>query len=196
VNSGAKRADTPKVRQPTESYRVRLSLDTPPPNATDGRASGRAGLGQPGNPQRRRPRRRISGKTVFVSLLIIALGTWFAWAAQRPGGVSGTVNGWVEHVRGEVSRVSADPDVAKAQRYYNAQYKTTSSYPQLNESDLAAVGVGVGVSVYWCSAQAVVIQGASGGGTASRLLLAGKDLGEVTGKYGCPSDLGRPAPWK
>jgi hypothetical protein len=66
----------------------------------------------------------------------------------------------------------------------------------MSESDLAAAGIGVGVDVEWCSAQAVVIQGASGGGTVSRLLLAGHDLGELTGKFDCPADLAKPAPWK
>jgi hypothetical protein len=28
------------------------------------------------------------------------------------------------------------------------------------------------------------------------LLLSGHDLGEVTGKYGCPTDLRKPLPWK
>ena len=30
----------------------------------------------------------------------------------------------------------------------------------------------------------------------SRLLLAGKDLGNVSGIYGCPSNLTKPVPWK
>jgi hypothetical protein len=133
---------------------------------------------------------------VFLTLVVIGLGAWLAWAAQRPGGVSGTVNGWISDVRGDVAKVSSDPDAAKARRYYNAQYSTTHAYPQMSDSDLVAVGVGVGVNVEWCSAQAVVIQGAQGGATASRLLVAGKDLGEVQGKYGCPPSLADPAPWK
>ena len=133
---------------------------------------------------------------MFLLVLTLGVGTWVAWAAQRPGGVSGTVSGWVSKVRGDVAKVSADPDLAKARRYFSAQYTATSAYPQLSESDLAAVGIGVGVNVENCGTQGVVIQGASGGGTVSRLLDGGHDLGELNGKYDCPADLGKPAPWK
>jgi len=127
---------------------------------------------------------------------VLGFGTWLAWASQRPGGVSGTVNGWVDKVRGDVAKVSADPDLAKARRYFSAQYTAANAYPQLSESDLAAVGIGVGVNVVYCTQQAVVIQGASGGGTVSRLLDGGHDFGELNGKYDCPADLGHPTPWK
>ena len=66
----------------------------------------------------------------------------------------------------------------------------------MSDSELSAVGVGFGVTVDFCSPQAVVIEGASGAGTASRLLVSGRDYGEVPGKYGCPADLGSPTPWK
>jgi hypothetical protein len=132
---------------------------------------------------------------VFVTLLILGVGSWAYWASQQPGGVSGTVNGWIEHVRGDVAQVSADPDAAKARRYYQSQYKTTGAYPQLSDSDLASVGIGVGVSIDWCSTRAVVIQGATGGGFSSRLLIAGKDFGEVSGRINCPNNFANPAPW-
>ena len=49
--------------------------------------------------------------------------SWCGWAAQRPGGISGTINGWIENVRGDVVKISADPDLHKAaSKYYNAQY--------------------------------------------------------------------------
>jgi hypothetical protein len=129
-------------------------------------------------------------------LVVLGVGTWGVWAQQRPGGISGTVHGWISSVRGDVAKVSADPDVNKARRYYAAQRKATGTYPDLSDSDLAAVGIGVGVNVDWCSAQAVVIQGATGAGTSSRLLLAGKDHGEIPGKIDCPANLAKPAPWK
>jgi hypothetical protein len=106
------------------------------------------------------------------------------------------VNGWISNVRGDVAKLSADPDFAKARRYFIAQHKATGVYPRMSETELAAVGVGVGVNVDWCNSQAVVIQGASGAGTSSRLLLSGKDLGELIGKYNCPTDFTDPAPWK
>ena len=201
MNSGASRADRACVRQPTDGYFVRLDVDPPAGRAPSGRPTarhapaGREGLGTPGRPRHRR-RRRLTGRAVFFTLVLVGLGWWTVWASQRPGGVSGTVNGWVENVRGDVAKVSADPDLAKARRYYNAQYSTTHAYPQLSESDLTAIGVGVGVNVQWCSAQAVVIQGAAGGGSVSRLLLSGKDLGEVPAKADCPASLVDPAPWK
>jgi hypothetical protein len=197
VNSGADRADRANVRQSTDAYFVRLDGESPDGHGPSGQAPvGREGLGGPGPPIRHRRRRGLHGRAVFLVILAGGLGTWFSWAAQRPGGVSGTVNSWISDVRGDVAKISADPDLARARRYFNGQHQATGVYPHLSEADLAAVGVGVGVSVDWCNAQAVVIQGASGGGTVSRLLLSGQDLGEVPGKSTCPTDLADPAPWK
>ncbi len=133
---------------------------------------------------------------VLALLVVVGLGTWTYWAQQRPGGVSGTIDGWISHVRGTVDSVSTDPDISTARRYYNSQYAESRAYPHMTDSDLAAAGIGVGVNIEYCNAQAVVIQGASGGGTVSRLLLAGHDMGELNGKYDCPVDLSKPAPWK
>lgn len=201
MNSGAERADTANVRQSSDAYFVRLDADPPPgqsaPGSASRRARARADSKDWSRPTpRSQRRRRVSGKNVFCLLLVIGLGTWGVWAAQRPGGISGTVHSWVDSVRGDVAKVSADPDVAKARRYFTAQYKATNAYPQMSDSDLAAVGIGVGVTVDWCTSQAVVIEGATGGGTSSRLLLSGRDLGEVLGKFGCPASLANPTPWK
>jgi hypothetical protein len=196
VNSGRERADTSEVRQPTDSYFVKLGEDSYSGNGPNNRAPvGRTGLGTEARPTKRR-RRPPRARVVLITVLVIGLGSWTYWASQRPGGVSGTVNGWIDHVRGKVDSVSTDPDLAKARRFFNGQYTATNAYPSMSDSDLAAAGIGVGVDVSWCSSQAVVIQGASGGGTVSRLLLSGHDLGEVTGKYGCPTDLRKPLPWK
>jgi hypothetical protein len=199
VNFGTERADTTIVRQGSESYFVRLNVD-PPPGPSAPSASRRSRTQYDAGPQRstarQRRKRRLTGKSVFIALLVIGLGTWGGWASQRPGGISGTVSSWISNVRGDVAKVSNDPDLAKARRYYIAQHTATNVYPQLSDSDLAAVGIGVGVNVYWCNPQAVVIQGASGGGTVSRLLLAGKDHGDVAGKFGCPANPARTAPWK
>ena len=198
MNSGAIRADTPDVRNTTtDSYFVRLDGDPHGPHGPSGRAPvGREGLGSSAPPRHRRRKRGQGGKHLLVLLLIVGLGSWTYWASQRPGGVKGTVSGWVSKVRGDVASVSADPDIAKARSYFDKQYKLTGAYPVMGESDLAGIGVGVGVSAQSCGPQAVVIQGASGGGTASRLLLAGHDLGELSGKYDCPADLAHPSPWK
>ena len=196
MNSGANRADRADVRYPTDSYFVRLEGESPDEPASSGRAHvGREGLGAPG-PKRRRRRRRVSGRAVFLTVVLLGLGSWTAWAWQRPGGVSGTVDGWISNVRGDVAKASADPDLATARRYFSKQYSATNAYPRLSEADLTTAGIGVGVNVEWCSAQAVVIQGGSGGGTASRLLLAGHDLGELPERYDCPTNLADPALWK
>jgi hypothetical protein len=186
------------VRHATsDSYFVKIGGEAPVGHGPSGRAPvGREGLGGSGAPRKKRRRRGVNGRAVFLTVLTVGVGAWAYWAQQRPGGISGTVSSWVKDVRGDVAKVSADPDAAKARRYFNGQYAATGSYPNMGENDLAAVGIGVGVSVDWCNAQAVVIQGASGGGTASRLLVGGHDLGEVQGQYPCPTDLTHPAPWK
>jgi len=176
---------------------VRLTPDAPPTGEAPGRASRKRREkidSRPSAPKRRR-RRRASGKNVFIALLIIGLGGWLYWASQRPGGVSGTIDGWIKHVRGDVADVSNDPDAATARRYLQGQYQSTGVYPQMSDSDQAAAGIGVGVTIDWCTAHAVVIQGAVGGGFSSRLLLSGKDLGEVPGRISCPGNLANPAPW-
>jgi hypothetical protein len=98
-------------------------------------------------------------------------------------------------VRGDVAQISADPDLHRGAVYYNAQFKADNVYPQLSD-DQIATEIGIGVKAVWCSRQAVVLQGAAGGGWESVLLLNGRDLGTVDGARGCPGDLTAPAPWK
>ena len=192
-------ADTNGVRQTTDPYFVRLDVASPsPPTYTK---SGRTPVArdpfEPAHgPVRHRRRRRLQGRSVFMVVVLLGLGGWFAWAAQRPGGVSGTINSWIEHVRGEVAKVSGAPDLPRAAHTMNEQFSASGAYPQLSEDQLATLGVGLGVSYVWCTPQDVVLQGASGGGIASRLLVSGKDLGTVVGKYGCPDNLVNLAPWK
>ena len=47
----------------------------------------------------------------------------------------------------------------------------------------------------WCSPRDVVLRSPNAGGSVSRLLLDGKDLGNVPGVQNCPN-LAHPAPWK
>jgi hypothetical protein len=184
------------VRRSTDAYFVRLDVQPQTGHTTpDGALAGRAGLGGPGGKRHSR-RQRSSGTRVFVALLIVALGAWLFWASQRPGGISGTVDHWISHVRGDVANVTTDPDLATARNFYAAEYKQNKAYPEMSESDLTAAGIGIGINIDFCSEQAVVIQGADGGGTVSYLLVGGQDLGSVTGKYDCPDDITHPAPWK
>jgi hypothetical protein len=174
--------------QSPDGYFVRLN--TAPAPLVDHDRHGRE-LSKPVARSRRRKRFHMR----YSILLLVGLAVWLGWASQRPGGISGTVNGWIENVRGDVVKVSADPDLHKAAKYYNDQFKATDAYPQLTEDELATHGVGMGVTVVWCNTQAVVIQGAVGGGTASRLLINGHEIGTVTGKQDCPVSLADPSPW-
>jgi hypothetical protein len=127
-----------------------------------------------------------------LSLFAVALVAWFVWATQQPGGVSGSVNGFIEHVRGDVQGASAGPDMRRAASFFNDQYAQTGTYPQLNEEQMTAAGIGIDIDVASCGGQAAVLQTL----TVSRLLLAGQDLGEVSGRRPCPVDLRHPTPWK
>jgi hypothetical protein len=194
VNFASFGADRPEVKG-TDSYFVRLDGDTP--TATQGRRGSvaREPFEASEGPKRRR-HKRFNGRSFLLVCLLVALGTWAAWASQQPGGVSGTMNSWIEDVRGDVAKVSTDPDLSAATKYYDEQYEASSIYPQMNESQLAAAGIGLGVNVEWCSRNAVVLQGTVGGGTSSRLLLAGEEIGTEQGRHGCPRDFDNPAPWK
>jgi hypothetical protein len=141
--------------------------------------------------KRRRRRLRLRPSVVFL----VALAAWCGWASQRQGGISGTINGWINHVRGDVAQISADPDLHRGAAYYNAQFKVDDAYPQLSD-DQISTEIGIGIKAVWCSQQAVVLQGAAGGGWQSVLLLNGRDLGTVQGARGCPGNLTAPAPWK
>lgn len=129
-------------------------------------------------------------------LVLVVAGSWFYWASQRPGGVSGTVNGWIDHVRGKIVAVSADPDLARATKVFNERYADAGSYPRMTDDQLATAGVGIGVTVVWCTPSAMVLQASAGGGTVSRLLLSGASLGNVAGNHACPTDFADPEPWK
>jgi hypothetical protein len=182
------------VQHSSDKYFVRLDVvptATQPALVDRSRHAYDAG-GEPVVRHRRRKRRRV--RKSF--LLLVPLVVWCGWAAQRPGGISGTINGWIEKVQGDVVKISADPDLHKAASYYNAQYSAAGSYPQLTDDQLATAGIGIGVNVQWCSGHDIVLQGAVGGGSASRLLLDGRDVGTVKGKHSCPGNLSDPKPWK
>ncbi|HET9730980.1 MAG TPA: hypothetical protein VFR41_16230, partial [Acidimicrobiia bacterium] len=182
-------ADTPAVRTSTDgNYFVRLDKSPAPP------VTPRSEWERSRPPQRRKRRRRRPHVRLLYVLGLL-LGAWFLWAASQPGGVSGTINGWIDHVRGDVAKISADPDMHKAAAYLNGQFAANHQYPRITD-DQRATDIGIGVEVQWCGPQAVVLQGSVGGGTASRLLLNGADVGTVSGKVDCPADLANPTPWK
>lgn len=191
-------ADTSHVRPPprNDSYFVRIDGTTPLTTPTQGRKPvAREGFESAKGPRRRR-RRRSSGRLVFMVALLVGLATWAGWAAQRPGGISGTIDSWISNVRGDVAKASVDPDLAKAVKILNTQYAQNSSgYPQLTADQQQALGIGAAIDVTWCSNQAMVVQGGAGGGTRTDLLISGKDVSFVLSAQGCPADLGNPAPF-
>jgi hypothetical protein len=150
-------------------------------------------------PPRRRKRRnsnfRVRPMTVFLIAVLIGL----AYLQTQPGGVSGQVNKWIDKARGDVESASANPDLRRASEYFNRQYDAGGVYPNMSEEQIRddpTAGFGIGVDVFWCGPQAMVLQSLTGSGTVSRLLLEGNDRGDVAGRNGCPTDLTKPAPWK
>ena len=130
-----------------------------------------------------------------LPVLAMILLAWWLWAATTDGGVSARANDVVDSIRDVLSDATTDPGLKRAATYYDETYAREGSYPRLSENDESAAGVGVGVDVVWCSARAIVLQGFTGSGTKSRLLLDGRDLGDVPGAVGCPATFDPPAPW-
>ena len=185
------------MQRAREDYFVRLDVEAAPaaarPRARRGSRSHEPSS-RPSSeekPHHRRRRKRQNRKAFLLICLLIGLGTWAYWANQRPGGISGTVNGFIDNVRGDVENASTGRALGPAATYYNDQYKQLGHYPALSESEMTNAGIGIDVDVRQCSSDAVVLQTL----TVSRLLLDGQDLGEVSGRVGCPDDLSHPAPW-
>lgn len=170
--------------EPSErgSYFVRLK-NRPP-----------AGWSQPDPATDERPRRRSRRFTIRpLPVLLAIVLAWCGWAATTEGGVSARANDVVDGIRDMISDATTDPALKRAATYYNDVYARTGSYPRLGAEDASAAGVGVDVE--WCNTGAIVLQGFSGSGTKSRLLLAGRDLGDVAGAVRCPASFNPPAPW-
>jgi hypothetical protein len=178
--------------QKGSDYFVRLGPATPyeaPP-----RQEPREGL-----PPSRRKRRRVSFRLRPLSVVGLFLVGWLAWAATTPGGVSARLEGISDKLQSLVDDATTDPGLKRAATYYNDRYQRDGAYPRLSEQDLRDdpdAGWGVGVETEWCSNNAIVLRSLTGGGTISRLLLSGNDLGDVHGQHHCPADLSDPLPWK
>ena len=192
MNRVTSRADTPGVRTAPDNYFVRLDPDAAPTPPARSRRSRRRNEWEAPTPRHRRRRKRLNGRLFVAVLLLAGLGTWFVWASHQPGGVNGTINGFIEHVRGDVQDASAGPSLNHAVKYFNDQYADNGQYPRPTEDQLTAAGIGVDLDIQDCGGQAVVLRTI----TVSRLLVAGKDLGEVSGKHDCPADLANPSPWR
>lgn len=146
-------------------------------------------------PAHRRRKRKIRIRPAWI--IVIALLSWIGWAYTTPGGPSARIRDWIDNTRGDIAEASVNPNLHKIAGYYNGLYETQGSYPNLSDSAIqASPGFGLRETLVWCGPRAVVIQSLSSGGSVSRLLLDGKDLGNVENARPCPSDFAHPAPWK
>jgi len=146
-------------------------------------------------PAYKRRKRRIHVRPGWI--VALALAAWLGWAYTTPGGPSARIGGWIDHTRGVVADASVNPDVRRSAAYFNGLYASQGSYPSLSDSAIqASPGFGLSETLVYCGPQAIVLQSLTSGGSISRLLLAGQDLGNVNGTRGCPSNLLQPAPWK
>jgi len=150
---------------------------------------------QPG-PVRRR-RRRITIRP--AGLILLALLGWLGWAYTTPGGPNARISSWIDHTRGVVDSASVGPGLHQTATYFDQLYATQGSYPNMSDTAIEEdpnAGFGLGMKFIWCSGQAVVLQAPTAGGSLSRLLVGGHDLGDVSQVAGCPVNLAHPAPWK
>jgi hypothetical protein len=205
LNPSAPNADTCRVPyQQESSYFVRL--DAPPPSSRHTPLEREPHWEEPESPGRRsvrpvepaRKRKRHSFSIRPAGLLLLAVLTWVAWAYTTPGGPSARINDWIDHTRTDVADVSLGPGLHKTANYFNQLYATQGSYPHMSDSEVEQdpnAGFGINQTYTWCAPSAVVLTSNGAGGSVSRLLLSGKDLGNVNGVYGCPGDLSKPAPW-
>ncbi len=181
--------------QPETSYFVQL--DTPPPISRHVPLSREGAWNEPTPLPQTRRRRRRSQIRPLVLVLCIPLA-WLLWAYTTPGGPSARIDEWISQVRGDVAEVSASPSLRQTANYFNDLYAAQGSYPYMSDTAIQAdpkAAFGISMTFTWCSPRDVVIGSPNAGGTVSRLLLDGKDLGNVPGVQGCPN-LARPAPWK
>jgi hypothetical protein len=184
--------------RPETPYFVRL--DEPPPvsrfapQARERDWNDRAGANAA--PPRRR-RRRFTIRP--IGLVLLAVLGWVGWAYTTPGGPSARISSWIDHTRGVVDTASIGPGLHQTASYFDQLYAAEGSYPNMSDTAIQEdpkAGFGLGMNFIWCNGQAVVLQAPTAGGTVSRLLVGGHDLGDVTQSAGCPANLARPSPWK
>jgi hypothetical protein len=204
VNPAGGNADTWRVPyQQDTSYFVRL--DAPPPSSRHtplqrerwDEPAAPPGRSKPRRSAKRRPKRRTEIRPAVLLLLLIA--GWVAWASTTPGGPSARIQSWIDHTRTDVADVSLGPGLHRTANYFNQLYATQGSYPHLSDTQLEQdpnASFGINMGYQWCSPSAVLLMSNGAGGSVSRLLLGGKDLGNVSGQQGCPANLTKPLPWR
>jgi hypothetical protein len=148
-------------------------------------------------PAHRRRKRKTRVRPAW--LIVIALLSWIGWAYTTPGGPSARIGDWIDHTRDDVTEATVNPELRRSAAYFNGLFATQRRYPNLSDAEVQAApnsGLGLGVSFEWCGPRAVVLHTLNSGGSVSRLLLDGKDLGNVATSRPCPSNLANPSPWK
>jgi hypothetical protein len=146
-------------------------------------------------PAYKRRKRKIRVRPIW--LLVLPLATWFGWAYTTPGGPSARIRGWIDHTRGVVAEASVNPDLRRNAAYFNSLYASQGRYPDLAQSVIeGSPGFGLTETLVYCGPRAIVLQSLSSGGSLSRLLLDGTDLGNASGTLACPTNLANPVPWK
>jgi len=184
--------------QPETPYFV--NLDAPPPVSRYApherqRHWDDSSVRPPPESRRRRRRLRIRPSAVIVLPLVV----WLGWAYTTPGGPSARINDWIDRTRGDVAAASAGPGLHQTANYFNQLYAVQGDYPNMSDTALQEdpnAAFGLGMSFTWCNGQAVVLRAPTAGGSVSRLLVSGRDLGDVNGAQNCPANLAEPSPWK
>jgi hypothetical protein len=179
-----------------DGYFLRVKNAAPTIDAS--RPASAAPAYEPAPTKRKRHRKRMPFKVFPVLLLSVLLGV-VVWAQRTEGGLSARIDDAVDWVRGVVEDAATDPGMKRATDYFNNRYANEGQYPIVSESDLSRdpdADFGVGVRIEHCSGQAIVLQSLTGGGTRSRLLIAGETYGEADGSVGCPANLADPQPFQ
>jgi hypothetical protein len=197
VNPAGDPADRADVPYKTEGPYF-VNLDAPEPSARTtpvARDERHSDGGRNPVPPHQRRKRKVTVRPAWIFVVLVA--SWLGWAYTTPGGPSARIRGWIDHTRGVVAEASANPDVRRSAQYFNNLYATQGRYPNLSDEAIAASpGFGLSETLLYCGPRAIVLQSLTSGGSLSRLLLDGKDLGNVSSTTGCPSNLAHPAPWR
>jgi hypothetical protein len=133
------------------------------------------------------------------TILVVVIVGGLLWLQFNQDSTAGReVKQAIADAKGAVVKASTDPDLKRAEVFYDDQYTATGSYPNLTDTQLhngSGTDFGVGVSVLWCSPRAVVLQSMTGTGALSRLLVGGASFGDLLGSRQCPADPTNPLPW-
>lgn len=183
--------------RPETSYFVKLDA---PPETSARYAPHDRSFTEPAGRIEPPPRRRRRPITIRpLGLVLLALVGWVAWAYTTPGGPEARISSWIDHTRGDVAAAGMGPGLRQTTDYFNGLYAAQGAYPDMTDTAIQEdpkAGFGLGMKFVWCNGQAVVLQTPSASGSVSRLLVAGRNFGDVNSAVGCPANLAKPTPWE